>query len=342
MPMGITKKNLASRLKAIREKKPKRKRSVGKKKPVAKKAKTVSAGSTASVPLSGAHAVMIHQKHDASKYTTPLKQPYDTPKFNTMNGMGRITINFDAVETAVLIHFWNQSAYRTILSFKNSSGALRHQLMDKLNCYNVEEPISARCLRATMKIRNVTRADQVAGMVRVLSCTEFPDVAVNVGTAALPMQIDSASFDAIVNYVRGQSRTTTISAAELRNTMSFPLAIGHDLTHRTYYPWQKPTTGQGMLNLLAATVGNEPMSPTVFVFEANAAIQTYDVSFHHQDACQYAATSALNLLAYAPTTSTQAQHDHEKKVLRDIASKGELEKLVNAFRDKQIAKRLTG
>jgi len=346
MPMGITKKNLASRLKAIREKKPKRKASVGRKKKIVKKAKTVSTSSNGGggASLTGAHPIQVHQRHDASKFIAPLRQPYDTPKFNTMNGMSRLTINTAQDEGAILIHFWNQSAYRLILTYTNNvtPPSIRHQLVDKLNCYNSELPQSARHLRAILKIRNVTRADQVAGIIRVLSCTEFPLVSINVPSTALPMQLSAESWTAIQNYVRGQQMTTTYTAAEMRSTMSFPLAPGHDIAHRSYLGFVDVTTGQRMKDCLDVVIGNEPVAPTVFLFEPNSNPQTYDISIHHQDACQYAATSALNLLAYAPTQSAHEQFEQDKKVLKMIATKGEYDRALKSVTDKFMAKRFAG
>lgn len=342
--MGITKKNLSSRLKAIREKKPKRKASVGKKKKIVKKAKTVSTSSTGGgggASLSGAHPVQVHQRHDASKFTAPLRQPYETPKFNTMNGMMRLTVNTGVDEGAVLIHFWSQSAYRVHVSYYNSN-VMRFQAVDKLNCYNSELPQSCRHLRAVLKIRNVTRADQVAGMVRVLSCTEFPSIEIANGSGVMPMQMTSITYLAIQNYVRGQQGTSTYSAAELRNTMSFPLCPGHEIAHRTYLGFVDVLTGQRMKDCLDVQTQQEPVQPTVFIFEPNTTQQSYDISIHHQDACQYAATSALNLLAYAPTQSAEAQFAADKRALATIATKGEYDKALKAAGEKFWAKRLTG
>ncbi len=284
------------------------------------------------------HPSAIMAKHDAYGKKTPLPTPYHSSKFNTMNGLIRATVNLDPGWTAIMICFWVPNGLRCIINYKTGPTTVVGTAVDRLSCYQTEVPVTMRHLRQSIKIRNVTKADNVAGTVRTLLMTEQPaNITVNSAQTIHPA-FDVATYDNFVNYCRGQNETVSFTAAELRATRHFPLVPGHSIAHQDYQKWYGYTDVAGIANMYIMAGEKEAVLPMLFLFEAPGASQTYDISIHAQDACQYAAASALTLLAYAPTVSSTEQHEHEKKVMELNAARGEYESALSKWKTGYKAK----
>jgi hypothetical protein len=269
-------------------------------------------------------------KHDAANKKMPLGTPYPMSKFNTMNGLSRQTVNLPTDSTAIMIVWWSPSGFRCILNYKGTT--VTGASTADLSCYLTETPVTLRHLRQSVKIRNVTKADNVAGTVRTLLMTEQPSNPT--AGSGNPFTWETATYDNFVNYCRAQNETVSFSAAELRATRSFPLVPGHAIAHQDYQPWVSIGGAIDIQTMYRTQGTKEAVLPMMFLFENPGAAQVYDISIHTQDACQYAASSALTLIAYAPTVTREEQRAHENKVLALHAARGVYENELAKFNQK--------
>lgn len=267
---------------------------------------------------------MLHLKHDASRTTAPLALPYNTQKCNIMNGVSRITVNQTATMTYVLIAQWSPSKYRLHSWYNNNMGLTAGAVLgDPLPCYGTEVPESLRHMRMTLKIRNTSRADVVGGVVRFLVLTEWTPLTANSPATAGGLVPTFTTSVNLQNIIRGSNLTVTKTAAELRSTMSFPINPGHRIPHESYQKWLAPITQENFATMLNEMGSMEPTCPLAILFEPTEASQSWDIAVHCQDACQYEAKSALNLMAYTPPLATDAQWAHQREALAHIAQHGD-------------------
>lgn len=339
MPIGLKRKALARRVRKVKAK------------TSAPRAKAAPAPKAASRPVSRyvlrngrlkrpmTSPLSIHARHDAeTSGHRPLPMPYAATKCNIMNGLSRMSVPTSAGGTIIILCMWTPGAIR-LCYFWHDNGAMLGVNGDAISCYNTETPESLRHMRQTLKIRNVTRADQVAGVVRFLSATEWPNLAAQDGTVNGPLKPTIASFNNVVAWIRQNTATTTKTAAELRATMSFPIPPGHNVAHQTYQTWTNTPVNGNEYATLFNTIGKlEPTLPLFILIEPCNAAQAYDVAVHVQDACQYEARSALNLIAYTPPGTSQQKWDHQKKVLEHLAKNGDYSAAIKKYKEDYIVK----
>lgn len=279
-------------------------------------------------------ALAVHVKHDASISTKPLALPYNTQKCNIMNGVSRLSITQYAGYTYVLIAQWSPSKYRLHSWYNNNSGSTGGPVMgDPLPCYGTETPETLRHMKMTLKIRNTTRSDQVGGVVRFLVITEWSPLTTTGDGTAAPLQPNLVSSTNWQNIIRGSNLTRTKTAAELRSTMSFPIVPGHRIAHESFQKWLNPTTMGHFAEMMNTQGSLEATCPLAILFEPTEAPQSWDIALHCQDACQYEAKSALNLMAYTPPLATDVQWQHQRQIMADIAANGDYDQRVQQMAD---------
>jgi len=160
---------------------------------------------------------------------------------------------------------------------------------------SASEPDSFMPTRGSLRIRNVTRAADVAGVVRALRIS-----------AGIPTS-NSAELTALGQYIRGHSRTRTYSAEELCTVHQWDqIPVSQDLYHHFTAP---PTDLTGFQNY----VQDPGVSTICLLIEANAQVQDYELTFAMNAWARYNVigplTNSYSLPQTVPLAVTNAMRD---------------------------------
>jgi len=154
---------------------------------------------------------------------------------------------------------------------------------------NGSAPDTAMCAKFSVRIRNISKAVDVAGVVRVL----------NMSTGCVIDTSDSNNIKRLIDYVDGHPRTTTFGAAELRSSRQFDT---HPIDQSKYHEFTsaKPDNGDNQTTW-EKHLENPAMSTIVMVFPV-IPLNHYEITVNAHYYGRFLATGPLaNMASHPPT-----------------------------------------
>lgn len=149
-------------------------------------------------------------------------------------------------------------------------------------------PDTAMCSKLSVRIRNTSKAVDVAGVVRVLNVA-----------AGISLSTPSAVGGLInlINYVNDHPRSRTFGADELRASRQFDT---HPVDQAKYHTFISPTTTSAEFD---AAIADPAMSSIVMVFPTTMA-NHYEVTVNAHYYARYLVTGPLaNMAGHPPTAA---------------------------------------
>lgn len=166
-------------------------------------------------------------------------------------------------------------------------------------------PDSALLTRCSVRLRNTTKASDVAGSVFALN------ISAGVTAGGTP-----ADWVGLIDYVTGHPRTTTFSAHELRNTRQWNT---HPVDQSKAHTFTSPTQTWGAWE---AELTDPAFSTLVLVFPANATPNDYELTVAASYYGRYRVTGPLAHLASPPPTTTMSVLNRARDVAEAAGSLG--------------------
>lgn len=166
-------------------------------------------------------------------------------------------------------------------------------------------PHSALLTRCSVRLRNTTKASDVAGSVFALNISS----AVHIGTVP-------ADWVALIDYVTGHPRTTTFSAHELRNTRQWNT---HPIDQSRAHSFEEPTVTWGAWE---QSLENPAFSTLVLVFPPNASANDYELTVAASYYGRYQIGGPLAHLASPPPTIGMSVLNKARDVAESAGSLG--------------------
>ena len=247
-----------------------------------------------------------HSPTEVVKYFDPVRHLHDPlPVPNTLG-------NF--VEQTAMHRFQIQSRYSPLLILQWTPTRMcvmkSWETETKLEVFETlkQDPkaVFTRPNRLSLRIRNVSKADNIQGVVHALTVPEPVHVQLD---AANPPKLIAATRDALVKGLEKDPRTKTFSAHSLSRTHTFVTPPAHMNNISSWYEF-KPLYvvdgneqffdhGKQEENNKALAEGvRAPLCTALIYFPAVndtvAASQTYEITAHIQNSVQYGADSVMN------------------------------------------------
>lgn len=173
--------------------------------------------------------------------------------------------------------------------------------MDQI--YNIRtECTGIRPLRATIQIRNTSRADAAAGLVRVVNTPEPLRLLFGNGGHL-------ANFDTLGQHVASHADTKTYGVAQFRTTKFFNLYPASSTGYRAYHKFFMMDDGSGYNGVFSSQTASPAMNTLVLQFTQANDVQ-YEYTVHCQDAVHVTANGALHNQRQAPMYQDEAAHNN--------------------------------
>lgn len=196
--------------------------------------------------------------------------------------------------TASTVKFWNM----TSAGFDPHYGA-------EPSAPSASRPDHAMCAKFSVRIRNISKAIDVGGVVRVLNMS----AGTSGNSAKIPELIN------LIHYVEAHPRTVTFGASELRSTHQFDT---HPVDQNRYHSFQKPS--EDILGWDAA-LENPAMSTIVMVIPVFANNQ-YEVTANGHYYARYDVSGPLANMASPPPIADMSALNRARDEAEALGSKG--------------------
>jgi hypothetical protein len=167
-------------------------------------------------------------------------------------------------------------------------------------------PDHAMCAKFSLRIRNISKAIDVGGVVRVLNMS---------AGASANFTTDIDELVQLIRYVEAHPRTVTFGASELRSTQQFDT---HPVDQSLYHTFREPTHG---LSEWDEAVTNPAMSTIVMVIPTFANNQ-YEVTANGHYYARYSVTGPLANMASNPPTADQSLLNRARDEAEALGSRG--------------------
>lgn len=156
------------------------------------------------------------------------------------------------------------------------------------------QPDTAMCSKMSVRIRNISKAIDVAGVVRVLN------VAAGITVIGANNQESGVDLVNLVNYVNDHPRTRTFGAAEMRASRQFDT---HPVDQSKYHSFAPPSTTFGeWLHAL-----EDPAQSTLVMLLPTILANHYEITVNAHYYARYRVTGPLaNMAAHPPTAPLSA------------------------------------
>lgn len=176
-------------------------------------------------------------------------------------------------------------------------------------------PQRVRGMRITVRTRNVSRADNVGGVVHALVTTSPLKWQFDSG-----LLLDSAFQNQLESIVTSDPNSRSYSAHELTRTKEWTMAPAHFSAMTEYQPYSAVTPDNtdvthvaGVTGVLATNLYTVPMQTLILRFSSDNP-NLYETSAHFQDACIFPANTLGDNLSKPPPIGHhvvfgQATHD---------------------------------
>lgn len=238
----------------------------------------------------------------------PLYVPHSVGAFTTFDYTIRFTITLDTASTQLMIIQWTPSKLRGAV-FKSTASTIQ-PLIYAQEYLSSNAPNQIRPMRMGVSIKNVTRADQIAGTVVLLNTSDDLDFYGGVSSANGQLNFTTTpNYDAFANAVKGHEKSHVLSAHELafgRRTTTRPVST---VGMSGWRDWCNITTYNGSNasqvdteTLYALNQGNtfRNLSNVAVFFPNVATMQTYEVEVRGQDALTFSFGHLANKFAKDP------------------------------------------
>ena len=252
---------------------------------------------------------------DASRHhqSPDLGVPDMTGSYTPIRGVTRDSRTAPTgLGSAFYIFCWNPSQARCMM--------LSHQL-DEPGWYKIHFPFLAshvesagpamvRPLRQSVSIRNISSQQSVNGYIRILHTNHPMSVDFQEKTAAGgQVRMSVENYAAFKTMMESHPNTRTITNVELRIGISIPIVVGTISVFKEYHQWVSLNPVSHTLQQFTDADGNEydsteqyaagliqkfltltPMSTLIIEIPTMepANVQSYDMSYHYQDAVRAA------------------------------------------------------
>lgn len=165
-----------------------------------------------------------------------------------------------------------------------------------------DPPSLAIAGRGSLRLRNVTKQLNAGGVVRILR------------TSSPPSTYDQNNeLYWAMEYVRQHPKTVTYSGYELLTTHTWNLAPSNQSKLIDFIPWTT-TTSPGASDWYNEVIKDQGMNSLFILFEPNADVNLYEVTWCAQYHCRYDSTSqALTNMALPPPTKPLSVINAERK-----------------------------
>ena len=254
----------------------------------------------------GVSLLQARSHHDPLGKTLPLPVPGQTAAFVTQNGIIRHQINAGVGDTFILFS-WMPGAQKFFGWHGN-----RETFFPRASCFGPHnakavdggQPVSLRPLRMAIRLRNISSAQHVGGTIRTLLAEDTPSIDLSEETSnneqVHHIRVSEDTKNRWYSFVNTAHASHTFSASEVRMTHRWVLKPGQEIPFRSYHDFQNPnhqSENHGDVGIMETmlTFGRkqEPLTALVF-FIPGSANNTYELTVHFQDACQYEPSSPLH------------------------------------------------
>jgi hypothetical protein len=233
-------------------------------------------------------------------FSSTESNPTNTYKLAIFNGspghyVGRlISVNTAASPpTATTVKLWSMGS----AGFDQSTGAFP----SATGTY----PDHAMCAKFSVRIRNMAKAVDVGGVVRVL----------NMSAGAVTSSADVPDLVNLISYVEGHPRTVTFGAAELRSTQQFDT---HPVDQAQYHSFVTPNLG---ITQWEAALENPAMSTIVMVFPTFPENQ-YEITANGHYYARYRVSGPLANMASNPPIAELSALNRARDEAEALGSRG--------------------
>jgi len=162
------------------------------------------------------------------------------------------------------------------------------------------------CSRGSVRLRNISPAGNVAGLVRTL----------RLGTPTeLQYTPSAANLTSVQQLIEGHSRTHTYSGSTLTETHQWDQIPVNQTDYMGF-------TNIGFQNSFWSSATQRGMSTVFMYISALGYQQTYEVSFAGDYYCRYGASGPLANIAQLPPTTTIAHTNYMRDVAESVGSAG--------------------
>jgi hypothetical protein len=204
----------------------------------------------------------------------------------------------------VLVLQWTTSEIRfmTLNDSPTSGGVSMH--LHGLQTMQLAAPSHVRPMRLSLTLRNVTKADDVAGSIRVLMLDDSIEWAFSADGGSTTW----ANYNTLASLVENDSRAKTYSNNELRNGHRWCLAPSSTegmSNAKKFLPYVHTDTISPNVNhvesIIQGAAGRGLQTMLVLVpGSPSSAHQVYDWNVHDQTACYFPANTLGSTMARAP------------------------------------------
>lgn len=201
----------------------------------------------------------------------------------------RIPITTTANNTHMLLYKWVNGNYRILRWDWTAAGGETTIGFEKN--MDLAAPISIRPAGAHMSIRNVTEAQSLCGLVRIVPILEPLDVStVAVGGYAT---FQPAMQEKMENLLSSHPQSVSCTGRELATTKIFKSKLMNAWSNEKIWNWNGTEDIAAVCNLMREQKGT-PISGWVVQFLPSTTDQKYEVTFFHADRCTYQVGSVLH------------------------------------------------
>lgn len=276
------------------------------------KAKAALAKSKAITP---ARAHVYHSA--AMNVGRPLAVPGTSGSYLCIDSVGRASISTGNQHGFFIICQWTTSSARAIIVQANPTSR-RADAKGGNSAQAVQlsgaSPLSVRPLRLSLRLRNVTQSQHVAGSVRALCLSE-----------PLAWEFDAANSDVLTSVmhtklramVESHPKTKSYTAADFMTTREFVMPPASQTQMKSWHDYDPMMLIGAMANAtqeelnanLISSMKIAPMHTLIleFTITPTGATNTYEYTVFSQDAARFSADSLYASLQKQPAIASEEQ-----------------------------------
>jgi hypothetical protein len=236
-------------------------------------------------------------------YMNPFSHP-DTPalaseslgKYNLYNATGNFTLNTSTTANDKTYYIFqpSSSGSYSVHSFTTTNQGLSQSAQDSGPLLSLTtKPVRYRVSRCGLKIANVSRADSVQGVVKVLSLSQ-PLEWDFVGSSTTVSPTFATEVAAMFN---NHPDVIEYSAHDLINTKTFICSPASVIDFNSYRAFDSGSTITDIQNSLKSNLDLNPFNVLLLEFSHTADVQTYNIDTRLQACLKFPANDLLSHFA---------------------------------------------
>lgn len=241
----------------------------------------------------GGRKVDHHTRMDPALQRRPHYVPGCSGAFITVNSNCRDEVTTLPNNHMYVLIMWTRSNWGRYIKWSQADNQIFWKNLTQFG--SSDSPANIRPLKQSVRIKNLTAAQNVAGQVRYLRAEELPaGLTISAGANPGTLFFSNASIVAFQNWMDNDAKVRGITAAELRRTHKWILPPVNMVNYAQYQRYLTTQDASTLDAFIFDQIGKEPMAAMLFHFPPTATANTYEVTYHAQDACQYPPASALH------------------------------------------------